>query len=287
MANLDHWSTVLVVVPIVGISVASLFFFLRLVSRRLSQQRSDIGDLFMGLGLLFCYAVSLSTIIAAFSGKGQDVWSLDERSSTSSRRTLLFWLTQTFWPVSQTFVKLSIIMLLRQLVGRVPRWPALLAILIVFSISWGITAFFGNIFQCSPPEYFWLEPYIRGSCMRGQMTFYMVIGALSLFEDVVLLILPISIVWRLRMGIQQKLQVTGLFCLGGLVCIFSLLRVIAFHNYLTKTAASSGSKEALWTVLELDVAIICSSLVLMRPLLARLCSSWIQCGRNSPCAEAK
>ncbi|BCS26978.1 uncharacterized protein APUU_60026A [Aspergillus puulaauensis] len=287
MANLDHWSTVLVVVPIVGISVATLFFFLRLVSRRLSQQRLDIGDLFMGLGLLFCYAVSLSTIIAAFSGKGQDVWSLDERSSTSSRRTLLFWLTQTFWPVSQTFVKLSIIMLLRQLVGRVPRWPALLAILIVFSISWGITAFFGNIFQCSPPEYFWRAPYIRGSCMRGQMTFYMVIGTLSLFEDVVLLLLPISIVWRLRMGIQQKLQVTGLFCLGGLVCIFSLLRVIAFHNYLTKTASSSGSKEALWTVLELDVAIICSSLVLMRPLLARPCLNWIHCGRNSSCTEVK
>lgn len=66
MANLDHWSTVLVVVPIVGISVATLFFFLRLISRRLSQQRLDIGDLFMGLGLLFCYAVSLSTIIGGY-----------------------------------------------------------------------------------------------------------------------------------------------------------------------------------------------------------------------------
>lgn len=55
--------------------------------------------------------------------------------------------------------------------------------------------------------------------MRGQMTFYMVIGALSLFEDVVLLLLPIFIVWRLRMGIQQKLQVTGLFCLGGLYAL--------------------------------------------------------------------
>lgn len=112
-------------------------------------------------------------------------------------------------------------MLLRQLVGRVPRWPALVAVLIVFSISWGITAFFGNIFQCSPPEVLWREPYIRGSCMPGQMTFYMVIGSLSLFEDVVLLLLPISIVWRLRMGVKQKLQVTGLFCLGGLYALLT------------------------------------------------------------------
>lgn len=28
-------------------------------------------------------------LAAAFSGKGQDVWSLDERSSTSTRRTLV------------------------------------------------------------------------------------------------------------------------------------------------------------------------------------------------------
>lgn len=57
--------------------------------------------------------------------------------------------------------------------------------------------------------------------MPGQMTFYMVIGSLSLFEDVVLLLLPVSIVWRLRMGVKQKLQVTGLFCLGGLYALLT------------------------------------------------------------------
>ncbi len=67
MAGLDHWNTVLVVVPIVGIVVATLFYLLRLISRRLAQQRLDVGDLFMGLGLLFCYAVSLCTIIGGYS----------------------------------------------------------------------------------------------------------------------------------------------------------------------------------------------------------------------------
>lgn len=67
MASLDYWSTVLVVVPIVGILVASLFFILRLISRHLSQQKLDVGDLFMGLGLLSTYAVSLCTIVGVYS----------------------------------------------------------------------------------------------------------------------------------------------------------------------------------------------------------------------------
>ena len=52
--------------------------------------------------------------------------------------------------------------------------------------------------------------------MSGQKTFYMVIGALSLVEDVALLLLPVFVVWSLNMGIKQKVQVTALFCLAGL-----------------------------------------------------------------------
>ncbi|KAE8419480.1 hypothetical protein BDV36DRAFT_294074 [Aspergillus pseudocaelatus] len=244
MADLQYWDTVLVVVSVVGLAVVSVFFVLRLLSRQLSRQRLDIGDCFMGIGLLFCYGVAIS----AFNGAGQDIWSLDEK--TRSRRILLFWLTQTLWPFSQAFVKLSIIMLLQQLFCVQKRsilfWP-----FIVFTVSWAVTAIFGNIFQCSPPRYFWLQATVKGTCMSGQKAFYMVIGALSLAEDVALLLLPISVVWSLNMGIKQKVQVTALFCLAGLACVFSLLRLVEFNRYLTSTATSSGSKEALWTLLEL------------------------------------
>ncbi|KAE8369893.1 hypothetical protein BDV27DRAFT_140806 [Aspergillus caelatus] len=273
MADLQYWDTVLVVVSVVGLAVVSVFFVLRLLSRQLSRQRLDIGDGFMGIGLLFCYGVAICTIIAAFNGVGQDIWSLDEK--TRSRRILLFWLTQTLWPFSQAFVKLSIIMLLQQLFCVQKRsilfWP-----FIVFTVSWAVTAIFGNIFQCSPPRYFWLQATVKGTCMSGQKAFYMVIGALSLAEDVALLLLPISVVWSLNMGIKQKVQVTALFCLAGLACVFSLLRLVEFNRYLTSTATSSGSKEALWTLLELYMVIICSSLTLMRPLFGSLSSTWIR-----------
>ena len=63
MADLQYWDTVLVIVSVVGLAVVSLIFVLRLLSRQMSRQKLDIGDCFMGIGLLFCYGVAICNII--------------------------------------------------------------------------------------------------------------------------------------------------------------------------------------------------------------------------------
>lgn len=154
-------------------------------------------------------------------------------------------------------------MLLRKLLGSIRKWQITTTVLLGFTVAWGLAAFFVNIFQCWPPQYFWLRHsvYLRdsvdGTCMSGQTAFYISIGALSLVEDVCLLLLPIAVVWRLKLSTKQKLHTTALFSIGGLwvfsnlfsslvnyiryrVCIFSLLRILEFKNYLkVKTTCES------------------------------------------------
>ncbi|KAL4894707.1 hypothetical protein BDV59DRAFT_174843 [Aspergillus ambiguus] len=105
--------------------------------------------------------------------------------------------------------------------------------------------------------------------MAGQTTLFMVMGGLSLLEDIVLLLIPIFVVWRLNMSRPQKIQLTLLFSVGGFVCIFSLLRLIEFPHYKTGNLTQSGIHETIWTILELYLAIMCASVVLMRPVLQR------------------
>lgn len=62
MMPLNHWGITLVVVPIVACAVTTLFI-LRLYSRRLVRQNFDIGDLLMGIGLVFSYGLTLCTVI--------------------------------------------------------------------------------------------------------------------------------------------------------------------------------------------------------------------------------
>lgn len=52
--------------------------------------------------------------------------------------------------------------------------------------------------------------------MSGQNTFFLVIGSLSVVEDVVILCLPLPIVWRLHTPTREKIEITLLFSMGCL-----------------------------------------------------------------------
>lgn len=125
------------------------------------------------------------------------------------------WILIKFWPSAQVFVKLSIVLFLRRLFGCNRHFRRATAAVMVFTVAWGLTAIIGNTFQCWPVQYFWIK-HIKGNCMSGQNTFYLIIGSLSVVEDVVILCLPLPIVWGLHMPIREKIEMTLLFSIGCL-----------------------------------------------------------------------
>lgn len=155
---------------------------------------------------------------------------------------------QKFWALAHTFVKLSIVLLIRRLFHTVGPWQMVTTALIVFTVAWGITAFLGNTFQCIPVQYFW-ERNIEGHCSANEQAFSISIGSLALVEDAVLLLIPVLIIWRMKLDCAEKIRITALFSFGGLyvsyqtdiplflttdsVCIFSILRVIELIHYQT------------------------------------------------------
>lgn len=173
---------------------------------------------------------------------------------------------QKFWAPSMAFIKISIIVFLRRLLGTLTFYRAFTMGLIVFVTCWAIAALLVNIFQCWPVQYYY-DKDLNGHCMAHQREFFQCMGSLALIEDVFILCLPIPVVWRLKITMRQKFAVTFVFSLGGLVCIFSLLRLIEFRRFVVTDLASSSALESIWTVLEINVAIITGSLPLLRPLL--------------------
>jgi hypothetical protein len=59
----EYWRVILVVVPVVGAVLATLFFLLRLYSRAILIKHLDIGDFLMSFGLIFCYGVTICTVL--------------------------------------------------------------------------------------------------------------------------------------------------------------------------------------------------------------------------------
>lgn len=218
----------------------------------------------MGLGVICTWGVAGCIVYAAFHGIGigQTIWVLPREER--GRIALADWILQKFWPAAQVFVKVSIILFLRRLLDCVESFKIYATIVIVLVVAWGITAIVGNTLQCWPVQYFWIK-HIQGDCMPGQNTFFITIGSLSLVQDVLILLLPLPVVWRLHAPLRQKIEITLLFSVGCIVCIFSVFRLVALRSFQTENLTVNSAFTLLWTILELDVAIICGCLLLMKP----------------------
>lgn len=73
------------------------------------------------------------------------------------------------------------------------------------------------MFQCLPIHYFWdrAMPGAKGKCVKAAPAL-IAFSAFNVFSDVVILLLPIPIVWNLKVSRRQKVSLSGVFLLGVL-----------------------------------------------------------------------
>lgn len=80
--------------------------------------------------------------------------------------------------------------------------------MIGYFVSCGLAAIFG----CQPISYFWNTDQ-PGRCM-DEYLFFKVNGALNLVLDIVVLLLPLPMLWRLQMHSKKKIALSLIFSLG-------------------------------------------------------------------------
>lgn len=71
-----------------------------------------------------------------------------------------------------------------------------------------------SVFGCQPVSYFWNKSQ-SGHCIN-EVEFFRGNGIVNMLLDVLILCLPLPMVWRLDLLLQQKVAVTGIFGLGAL-----------------------------------------------------------------------
>jgi hypothetical protein len=63
MYSPEYWSRLLIALSIAGAVLATLFFCPRLDNHYLSVGKLDIGDAFLGSGLVLYYGITVTTVI--------------------------------------------------------------------------------------------------------------------------------------------------------------------------------------------------------------------------------
>lgn len=91
-------------------------------------------------------------------------------------------------------------------------WSTMAIVIALF-----VAILFVDIFQCHPVAYVYDMSIPGGTCI-AQGAFYVSTAAIYLFTDLLVLVIPIIITWRLQMPLRQKIAVCFILCLGG-VCV--------------------------------------------------------------------
>ncbi|KAF1925035.1 uncharacterized protein M421DRAFT_267456 [Didymella exigua CBS 183.55] len=131
--------------------------------------------------------------------------------------------------------------------------------------TWGV---FGTIFLCNPIRTYW-DVTVEGRCMNTERHFWST-SVMGIIIDWALWLLPMPVVGKLRLPVHQKRGLWVVFGLGGFVCAVGILRLTLVEKALHEgMIIQSGTYAVVWSTIELNVAIACASLVVMRPLLTR------------------
>ncbi|KAI1072647.1 hypothetical protein LB507_002828 [Fusarium sp. FIESC RH6] len=167
------------------------------------------------------------------------------------------------------FIKLSIgVFLLRLSVQRVYNWIIWISLAII--TIWSLVLWFWNLFQCNPVEMQWDFRIKDGTCVSADqiVSAAYAISVMTVLSDWLYALLPIPMLWSVKMTKQAKATVIVILGLGIFASVATLVR-LRFLADLTDTEdiLFAGTDAMVWTLIEPGVAIIASSLATIRPLL--------------------
>ncbi|KAI0490918.1 hypothetical protein F4859DRAFT_520554 [Xylaria cf. heliscus] len=263
----------LLVTGIVMLSLAWLSMALRTYVRAVMMKSFQVDDWVMLAGLAN-FTVSCSFVFVGLSfGLGRHNKSLSQHDEIEALKYQA--LATASYVSNMWLIKLSIGLFLFRLAVR-NRYKWVLGISIVVVGIWSLAIFFWNIFQCSPVPAQWdytiLTSDPKSHCVSADeiVSAAYALSALTILSDWLYALIPIPMIWQVKMTAQAKWSVIAVLSLGVFASIATLVR-LGYLADLTDVAdiLYAGTDAMIWTLVEPGIAISAASLATIRPLLRR------------------
>ncbi|KND93474.1 hypothetical protein TOPH_01767 [Tolypocladium ophioglossoides CBS 100239] len=196
---------------------------------------------------------------------------LIEHPSPPATLTLGQWqaIATATYILDMMFIKLSIgIFLLRLSVDNVYKW--ILRVSLVVIALWSMGVFFWDVFQCTPVEKQWDFRIQYGHCASAGevISAAYAVSVMTVLSDWLYALLPIPMLWNVKMTKQAKATVIVILGLGIFASVATLIRLKFLAGLEEANDLMFAATDAMvWTLVEPGVAIVASSLATIRPLL--------------------
>ncbi|KAL4873126.1 hypothetical protein BDV12DRAFT_160421 [Aspergillus spectabilis] len=274
----------ILVVSIVFFVLATVFVALRFVSRIWIVRRLALHDYLMLLAWLIDFGFSFALFYATKKGLGlHDVnIPVDERASLS-RANYAF--TVLYNPALMAVKSSILVFYLTLTQGEKLFRYANYATLLVVNVA-GLALTFVNIFQCQPVAAAWAASLPATARCTDILTLYLSSSPVNIITDLAILVLPNPILTRMRLPRKQKIILVVTFSFGFFVAVVDVIRIaylqeatisreialrqIHLQNYSGGDFSWYASLSFMWSVVEVNVSVMCACVPSLKPLVARL-----------------
>ncbi|KAL2801594.1 hypothetical protein BJX63DRAFT_442175 [Aspergillus granulosus] len=242
------------------IAFISVVMAARVYVRLVMLHALGTDDILMLVGTIFGFGLSGASMAAAYYGIGRHYYNIPEEDYVPMMKSI--YSTRLLYVLSLLFVKMSLLIFyLRLDPRRAMKWTVYALLFVVVGVS--IASFCVLAFSCFPPAKFWdLTGAAAGKCMDPvqQQIFYEANGILNIITDVLIYIVPIPMLWGVRISKRRKCAILGVFGLGILSVAAGGVRYDSVHKLAHNPDQVYYLADSLnWCSIEIYVAIFCGS----------------------------
>ncbi|OCK74960.1 hypothetical protein K432DRAFT_309581 [Lepidopterella palustris CBS 459.81] len=226
-----------------------------------------LDDWIMVLTLLLFTVYLACQIGGVIYGTGRHIANLKPQNA---EKALHFWyLCELFYILSTCMLKIALgVFLLRVAVRKLHIW--IIRLVMLGTIVFGTSYFFLVLFQCGPVSEFWMVSPGSSKCLNTKVitgTTYAA-GALTTVSDWTFGILPIFIVWDLKISRKAKFMVAGILAFAAIGSTATIVRIPYVHGLAeTSDFLWTTTDIAIWSTVEPGIGITAGCIATLRPIL--------------------
>ncbi|RPA72854.1 hypothetical protein BJ508DRAFT_216628 [Ascobolus immersus RN42] len=251
---------------------------MRLAARIWIIRRVQLDDWLCLAGLTLTISMAACIIRATYYGVGYHYYDIPDHWWLPQQR-LLFMAFVLYNP-AVALVKASIIIFFSKLGSHINffRWACrcLLTLITVSALATTLVA----IFACNPIDFVWHpDRYGKTNPTQSrtpdevkcfdQTTLLVVFGSINAITDVMTLVLPFPLAYRMRLPKRQKIAIYLIFSLGAVVCVTTILRLSFIERIRRRNNIDyTFDLFPIGIIAEPTAGIICGSLPVIGPAFA-------------------
>ncbi|KAK9856239.1 Major facilitator superfamily domain [Penicillium brevicompactum] len=271
-------------VSIVFFTIASIFVALRFISRIFVVRKIGLHDWLMLVAWIIDFGFSFSLFFSVQKGLGlhsSEIQPQDELAFNKANYAFTVLYNPALMAVKTSILVFYLTLTRNQKVFRFANYVTLFVV-----NAAGLALTLVNVFQCNPIGAVFLSDVPANARCTDIVTLYLSSSPVNIITDLAILFLPMPLLTKMRLPFKQKIILVITFSFGFFVAVVDVIRIaflqqaaisrslevksIHIQNVGGVDFSWYASLSFMWSVVEVNVSIICGCVPSLKPLVTRL-----------------